>query len=909
MLARAWQHDSFATPRAANASTKTDPMGTPFLVSFPGPDEAPRHVVGGKGLSLIRLAAAGFSVPPGAVLTTAFFAPWFEAIAASTAWTRLMEAAPNDWPLLCDTLKERAQTLSWTAAQRDAMDRLRRDLAPANAGAGFAVRSSSPEEDLASASFAGSYETRLGVKLDQLDEAVRACFASSLDARVLTYKQEHGLDVSSPQIAVVVQRQINSEVAGVGFSLNPVTNDYDEAVIDANWGLGTSVVEGRSSPDHFVVDKVKRQVVEVTPGDKQVAVWLDAEEGTVERASDRPAKRTLTDAQLRALTGVICRIEALYEKPVDIEWAYAGGDLYVLQARPITTYVPLPPEMVTEPGAPRRLYADAALSKGLTTNRPISPLGLDFMNSLFSSILESWVGPLRRDRPPGEALFFFAGGRMYVNYSNMLWLASPEMLAQSAAPTDTLSAEILKNIDAERYRAPTKPAWAGARSLGLIPQILWNLRGFFSNLLRTLLFPARAHRAFRETTEALESELRDQLDGGLSLSAFRRTYTARLATEVFDVIMPAVLAGALPPDLAVLGKDDETQALADKLTRGASGNVVVEMGMALHRLASLLDPSAFDDIDRLAERIEQRELPQAFLDAWDDFLSNFGWRGPHETDLASPRYADDPRLALRPMSYMAAGGADFDPETAHERLVKERAEAYAELMRRLSPPRRALLRWIYRRIDRFAGTRDTPKHLLVLLGYAVRKRALAIGRTLAKDNRLDAAEDVFNLTFDDLEAAAANPSLDLRAISEERTRFRKKLEAHVRTFPPVIDSRGRILRPPPAASAGTPGLLSGMPVSPGTATGPAKVLHAPDEKPVDPGDVLVAYTTDPGWTPLFVNAAAIVLEVGGALQHGAVVAREYGKPCVVGISGIVDTLRDGEHVEVDGGAGTVRRRS
>jgi pyruvate,water dikinase len=211
---------------------------------------------------------------------------------------------------------------------------------------------------------------------------------------VFTYKTERGFDVGTPRIAVIVQRQVDSEVAGIGFSLNPVTNDYDEAVIDASWGLGSSVVEGRVSPDHFVVNKVVGTVVEETRGNKRLSTWVDADHGTADRDNDRPTDRTLTDAQLAELTDTLGRVERLYETPVDIEWAYAAGRLYLLQARPITTFVPLPPEMVTGPEERRVLYGDAALSKGMTTSAAISPLGLDNMQGMFSTILASLVGPV-----------------------------------------------------------------------------------------------------------------------------------------------------------------------------------------------------------------------------------------------------------------------------------------------------------------------------------------------------------------------------------------------------------------------------------------------------------------------------------------------------------------------------------
>ncbi|MGY6587292.1 MAG: PEP/pyruvate-binding domain-containing protein [Wenzhouxiangella sp.] len=881
--------------------------GRALIVPFPGTAQANPAQVGGKAASLIRMINAGLSVPPGAVLTTAFFAPWFEAIKASATWRKLLESTPEEWEPLCRALKDSVPSLPLTVTQEDTLEALLRDLDVRSNDVRFAVRSSSPEEDMTAVSFAGVYETRLGVHPDDLEGAVRDCFASSLDVRLLMYKKAHGFDVLSPRIAVIVQRQIASDISGVAFSLNPLTNDYDEAVIEANRGLGTSVVEGLVTPDRFVVDKVTYEVVDESLGAKEVSVWLDTDRGTTQRNEHRSASRTLSDAQLRELTQNLCRIEELHHVPIDIEWAYSNGKLYILQGRPITTFVPLPEEMVTRPGERRRLYADAALSKGLTTNAPLSPMGLDNMKSIFMAVLESWVGPLKRDVAPEDALFFFAGSRMYMNYSNILWLASPKKLARSAAPTDALMAQTLTNIDAKRYRAAKRPAWVSLRLLWLVPRGLWNMRSLFGNLLFALLAPQRAHRAYRRKIDAFECELRAQLDGGLPIDDLRRRYEARMVNEIFGVMMAAVLVGTVSPALVVRPKSKEMSDLVARLGRGATGNVVIEMGIALYRLAGRLDQSDLDDLDRLAERIEQRKLPAEFMAEWERFLSTYGWRGPMEMDLASPRYADDSGLAIRQMSLMAVDDSGFDPESAHQRCIQERQQAYEALLRRLGPVRRALLRRVYRLTDLFAGTRDTPKHLIVLFNYAIRKRALDEGRRLTAEDRLDAAEDIFALRFADLEAAKQDPTLDLRKLCEERTHFRKRLDAHVKSFPAVIDSRGRILRPP--ATEATPGLLTGMPVSPGVVTGPVKVLHTPHDKAVEKGDILVAYTTDPGWTPLFVNAAAVVLEVGGVLQHGALVAREFGKPCVVGIDQVVSTLKDGELVEVNGTTGTVRRLS
>jgi len=875
-----------------------------LIISFPGTEQTTLAEVGGKGYSLIRMVEAGLPVPPGVVLTTEFFAPWFDEIKASATWTALADATPDKWATLCNELKGFCPALQLTATQRQALEDLRKNLSALGDDVLFAVRSSSPEEDLASASFAGGYETKLGVLGHELEQALQHCFASTFDERVFLYKREHGFDVLSPRIAVVVQQQIASEVAGVGFSLNPLTNDYDEAVIDANWGLGESVVAGLASPDHFVVDKVSGKHVQTKLGAKQVSIWLARDGGTVEYEGYRSTDLTLSEAQLGEIVEVLCRIEALYGHPTDIEWAYADGQLHVLQARPITTYVPLPPEMVTNPGERRRLYSDAGLSQGLVINEPISPLGLAWIQDmLYSSLLKILLGI--EDFTPAGGLVFAAGSRFYLNVSNLMWLGmTPKAMAKHAASYDALIAEVLANIDPKQYRAVRRPPWVRLRLLFSFPKAIWMMRGFFWKPLVAFLTPDRARRAYQRKVDAFEAEMTENLDYGLPLDEFARTYTQITLWEWFNLTIPTLVAGLVSPNFLILRRSDETRALAEKLRRGFTGNLVVEQGIALFRLTKLLYRPDFDDLTALAERIEKREMPVEFLSEWDTFQWRFGCRGPHEMDVASPRYADDPTIALQQMSFMGVDEAGFNPEVAHQGNVDERRRAYEELLRRWGWLRRALLRRIYRLIDLFGGTRDTPKYHGVMLIYAIRKRALIEGKRLANEGRLDAAEDVFDLTFGDLEAAARDPTLDLRRLCEERTRFAKQLAAHVTEFPQVIDSRGRILRPPPRE--GKPGELVGMAVSPGVVTGPVKVLRNPRDKPVEKGDVLVAYTTDPGWTPLFVNAAAVVLEVGGILQHGAVIAREYGKPCVVGIDRVMTKLYDGQRVEVDGTAGVIR---
>lgn len=875
-----------------------------MLVAVPGIRPAPLATLGAKAYSLQRLAAWGLQVPPAIVLTPAFFQPWLDALRTLPSW-QAWQAAPRDaWPALCDSIKADALALPLTALQTSALGALQGQLPPSPHML-YAVRSSATEEDLESASFAGLYETELGVPADRLEPAIRRCFAACLDARVALYKAARGMPAAPAGMALIVQVQLDSEVAGVGFSINPLTNDYDEAVFEANWGLGESVVAGLATPDHFVVDKPSGKVTQRRLGAKQSALSL-GEGGGTRAAPDLPRPGfCLTDARLAELNAALLAIETEAGFPVDIEWAYAGAALFILQARAIASYVPLEPAMLTAPGQARRLYMDIALSKGMTSNAPISPMGLSWLAGDMALMLEHATGKARFSGAAPDGLLYLGGGRMYMNLSHLLCFASPAKLARGNAATDQLMADTIAGIDASRYRSARRPAWIWP-ALSMLPGILWRLRRVLWRMLRALIAPHSTSQMLAHTGAAFEARHASLTDHALPLADFQRKYGAPAIAQVIEADMPALALGVMATTVAqklARARHPEDRILTERLARGLPGNVVVDMGMRMHRMAATLDVAHFDDIAALAARVKQRALPPDFLQQWDDFLARYGGRGPGEMDIANAHYADDHAMLLRQMGAFARGGA-FDPQVQHAQLVAQREQAYYELMARFGPMRRAILLRAYRLITLFSGSRDTPKLHNLMYQHAVRSRLLHEGAQLVTRGRLDAPEHIFHLTLPDLVNAEQDPAFELRALVARNAAFAHKLASCVHSFPAVIDSRGRIARPPARDDA--PGELRGMAVSPGVASGRVVLLRNAHEKSIEPGDVLVAFTTDPGWTPLFVNAAAIVLEVGGVLQHGAVVAREYGKPCVVGIADVMHRLTDGQMVEVDGTEGIVR---
>jgi pyruvate,water dikinase len=603
------------------------------------------------------------------------------------------------------------------------------------------------------------------------------------------------------------------------------------------------------------------------------------------------------------------QIENLYDKPTDIEWAFADDTLYMLQARPITSYIPLPPKMMTEPNERRVLYFDAGLTDGVTINRPMRPLTIDWMFGTLRWWVKPILGPVKIDvyGDPKQSLLFGTGGRFYINLSQAMTVYSLKKAAkfQVGAQADVLLMELLANVDEDRYKADKKiPSLGWWSILKLFLRALWSSRRFIGVAISAFFRPEKFYQGYEVVIDKTVQELQQGDNSNLAL----REMINKLNDDLMPIISQTSLPALIPYIYYVgrLGKmfgdgSEETNQLVESLSMGFAGNEAINIGIRQYRMAKILTPADFMDLDALAQRIEERNLPAEFLMAWDAFVADYGLRGPGEMELANSRYGDDPKLALEQISYMV--DSDFDPTAKQAEHVAERQQAYETLLGKVNGHKRKKLEKVYKIIDLYGPTRDTPKYLLVLHNGAVRHRALQEGQMFVNQGRIDTPEDIFWFTLDEIDAANADSNYDLRQKKKEKQPFYRQLD-QVIAFPHMIDSRGRIGQV--EKPAGDPNVLSGRGISRGVATGRVKVLHTPREKPVEKGDVLVAYTTDPGWTPLFVNAEAIILEVGGMLQHGGVVAREYGKPCVAGIQGITTTLQDGQLVEVDGTTGVVR---
>jgi pyruvate,water dikinase len=859
------------------------------IYKFPGDLQPEISEVGGKGWSLIRMSQKGLPVPSGFVLAVEFFNSWFQLLQASPEWKAFLESENKDLSIACANLKKATETFPLDKEQSETLSKALTSFAPEQL---FAVRSSSPEEDLEGSSFAGGYETVLGVKAQNIVNAIRTAFASCLDNRVVVYKREHGFDTTKPKIAVVVQEQIASEIAGVGFSLNPINNNFDEAVFNANWGLGETVVAGIATPDTFVVDRISKTIKTKELGGKQTSIWLKAGGDTQEREDPRHNQLTLNDHQLVELVDLVTLVEKAYGKPIDIEWAYEDGKLYLLQARPITTYVPVAPEMMTEPGEQKRLYIDFTIStQGLT--KPLSPMGISLLRQIHR-LVSRFAGI-----PPAtncaSAIAWIRHGRIYLNLSNLFNMAGKKEVLHILTNMDPLAVKTISGIDENQYKSTHTQKHFPWKALWELPQI-------GGRVLNARLHPKQAGRNLDAQIAKFFSEAEELQKQNLALPEF--------VDKLFDCLIHRVLKNAIPIIITsriALGRmkallKDADSAELQKLERGLPHNVTTQMGLDLYQVSQLLP----DNVDEKSIPNNEESLGKEFSLQWQKFIHKYGHRGLAEIDVASSRFRDDPRVLAEQLVRLknASTGSDNPQYRFDQAQIERKAvyEKYSQELRNENWLQLVRFQSMYRVVEELAGYRESHKFCLVFAIDLIRKKLLSLAQNLVKLGYLDNEERIFDLDLEDLGKIDTEPD-SLMEIAKRNREFPDRL-ARVPWMPVVFDSRGLVIRPP--AVAAKDGEVVGMSMSPGVVRGRVKVLHTCDEKPLERGEILVARATDPGWTPLFVNAAGVVLEIGGMLQHGALVAREYGLPCVSGVENATSLWQDGTLVEVDGSNGIVR---
>jgi len=837
--------------------------------------------VGGKAKALIETTKAGFKVPEGFVLSVDFFGSWIEEIKGTDQWKSFLESPTKE---MCDALKKRAGELRFSPEQKAKVDN---ELAKLSEKAVFAVRSSSPEEDLEDTSFAGQYETVLGVTWSKIESAVVYAFGSMLDTRVVEYKKLNNIPMDNPKIAVIIQKQIASDVSGIAFSLNPNNNAYDEAMINASFGLGETIVSGQVTPDTYIVEKVKHEIIEKKVMEKEIGLWLKGDGGTEELKNKNPKAQALTDEQILRVSELAANCEEHYGKPMDIEWAIEDNVLYLLQSRPITTYVPLFPEMITEPGESKNLYVDLmGLTQGFTES--LSVLGLD----LFTELLVVAKGDILPIGIDGAVVALH--GRQYMHISNLAKGFGIKATNKIFASYDGPTRRGFESLDIKNDYMPAKKTKKMKKVVGGMIKAAFRIgpsaiKATFSD-----------HRKIKEEYIKVSEASKDALSIELSIEA---PFDQSIATVMsqFDKAMSSI--GIIVAGMGSLSqikkmfKGEDIEDLVIALGMDLDGNPTSAMGHYMYKLACYKEIKGTKSGKEFAERIAKRAYSKEFMKDYDDYMALYGCRGFKEIDIASPRAYEDLPAFFNQLSHI-------NTEKNQLQDVKERRQkAYNQLFEkaRAGGFEKKFAKHATKYQETF-GYREDPKFIYVMGAAQLRRVALKLGEKFVSEGRLETRTQIFDLTSEQIVRAQKEASFNLMKAREENL-VPYELVKHVKVWPNLIDSRGKIIR---GVAKGEEGDIIGDPIAPGTIRGRAKVLYSPYEKTVEPGEILVTRATEPAWTPVFVNAAGVVLEVGGPLQHGAIIAREYGIPCVSGVYNVQEIIKDGDMLEVDGSSGIVR---
>jgi pyruvate,water dikinase len=834
-------------------------VSLPYVLDFREIDETQIAVVGGKGANLGELSRIeGVRVPPGFCVTTDAFRRIMEqAPSIDDRLDRLSRVNADDREGIRALSAEIRATLEAVAIPADLAAAITARL---DAQTAYAVRSSATAEDLPTASFAGQQDSYLNVVGPAaILEHVSRCWASLFTERAVTYRLRNGIDHRKVHMAVVVQQMVFPHAAGVLFTADPVTSNRKVASVEAVLGLGEALVSGLANGDLYRV-----RDGEVT------ATWRH----------DPPV---LSDAQVVRLVQLGRRIEAHFDRPQDIEWCLVDDGFQVVQSRPITTLFPIP---VVDDGE-NHVYVSVGHGQMMTD--AMKPLGL--------SVHQLVALPTMHE----------AGGRLFVDVAARL--ASPATRAGTLAALgkgDPLIGDALQTILDRGDFIPSLPDdGAGGPPPGGAPAPIETDPAIVTELIGRN----------QASVAALKRDIRAK--SGAALLDFILADIQELRRLLFDPRSHQVFMGAME---ASWWLNDHLEAwlgeknVADTLTQSVPNNVTSEMGLALLDVADVIRPHP--DVVAFLERVEDEgfldELAEVeggreARDAIRDYLDKYGMRCVGEIDITRPRWSERP-TTLVPV--LLGNIKNLEPGAGERRFEQGRQEARAkeqDVLERLRalPDGEGKAEETKRMIDRvrtFIGYREYPKYGMVSR-YLVYKHALLeeAGR-LVDAGVIREPDDIFYVTLQELHDVTRTNRADEQLISQRRNAFRLN---QALTPPRVLTSEGEVVAGTYRRDDAPPGALVGLPVSAGTIEGRARVILDMAEAELEPGDILVTAFTDPSWSPLFVAITGLVTEVGGPMTHGAVIAREYGLPAVVGVEHATRLIRDGQRIRLHGTDGYV----
>lgn len=863
--------------------------------------------VGAKAACLARMMRAGLPVPAGFCVKAAAYREHLAVNNLLAETEETVHAGPEDRPRILSALRRAIAEAQLSGSLRSEVERAFGRLGQRR----VAVRSSATAEDLPGHSFAGQHESYLGVIGPQgcLD-AVKRCWASLWTERAFEYRARSGFDHLKVNMAVVVQRLVPAEVSGVLFGADPVSQPEegrsDRLIIEGSFGLGEAVVQGRVSPDRIVLSKKGLRILERRVSVKGVEIVPDETGGVREKkvAPARAEAPCMDDAAARRLGKLALKAERLFGSPQDIEWAARAGKLYILQARPITA---MPRERSRED---RQVWTNA--NTGEVLPDVITPAAWSVARNLVTQLFNGVLGRLGvefGDNP----LVGRVAGRLYFNLNTFLGalrrlpalrqrdlgeLFGGRQGQQAALGRIEISEEDIPRLNVSwlrtAFKLPGFVFWFLSHSPG-------EGRRFVARMRREtdMLWRVQPRSLSDDELADRVGALARNLVGGSDAIGFAAV-GLMYSTTLFNICR------------RWFGREGDS--IASRLLAGLGGMDNAEAGFELWRLAvlahghpeverAMLSGEGFQALRRRAAGLDGGK---EFLARWDGFMRRYGHHARGELEVSNARWSETPDYILDLLRGYVRGIGGDDPVARYGRLAARRERSAAECRRRLwNPVKRLVFSFVLRQAQRAAPIRENIKSELVRRIALGRFMLLELGGRLARRGVFDEREDVFFLELEELEPVRLGAAeFDVReTVARRRAEYERNLTI---TPPSVVVGRFDPDSFVPDEVDKNAEVLTGVAVSPGVVTGPARVITQAGTDQVLPGEILVAPFTDPGWTPYFLPAAAVVMDMGGILSHGSIIAREYGVPCVVNVGPATKIIKTGQMIRVDGDRGAVR---
>ena len=861
-------------------------MGS-LVLDFQDIKQTQLFLVGGKALNLGELLKIkGIQVPDGFCVTTAGYQKAIEQNELYHALlARLKMLKVEDQDQIVEVSKKIRKIITEVEISSDVEQAITSYLSQFGEEHAYAVRSSATAEDLPHASFAGQHDTYLNIiGKKAILRHIKKCWASLFTDRAIIYRIKNGFDHRQVYLSVIVQRMVFPKASGVLFTADPLTSNRNLLSIDASFGLGEALVSGLVSADCYKVRE--EEIVDKRIATKKLAIYERKEGGTETRQIDvaQQKTQTLTNQQILELAHIGRQIEVNFGCPQDIEWCLVDETFYIVQSRPITTLFPIPEANDQE----NHVYLSVGHQQMMTD--PMKPLGM----SLYLLITPA---PMRK-----------AGGRLFVDVAPMLATASGRGTLLNSVESDPLTKGALMTIierDFIKLLPNDQTAPIPDRSdLDMLSQIENN-----PNIVSELI------KSNQASIEELKQNI--QTKSRVDLLDFILEDIQQLKKFLFDPVSTGVFMTAINASLWINEKMNEwlgEKNAADTLSKSVPNNITSEMGLALMHVADVIRP--YPEVINYLQRTKDNnfledlvrfEGGQEAYDAIYAFLNEYGMRCAGEIDISKTRWSENP-ITLVPM--ILGNIKAFEPnagnqkfEQGHQQAMEKEKELLTRLIQLPDGEQKVEeTKRMIRRIRSFIGYREYPKYGWINRYFIYKQALMKEAEQLVQAGVTHDKEDIFYLTFDELHEVVRTNKLDYQIISQRKDDYKlyEKL-----TPPRVITSEGEIITGEYKRENVPSNAIVGLPVSSGVIEGRARVFLHMEDAVLEDGDILVTSFTDPGWTPLFVSIKGLVTEVGGLMTHGAVIAREYGLPAVVGVENATKLIKDGQRIRMNGAEGYI----